>query len=209
MSRYPNKGRTVVLTMLVAALAANLALEGIATRQRRGASDAAPGRTARRRRFGNYAVTGKTVTINRPRADLYAFWRDFSNLALFMENVETVESLGDGTFRWFIRAPLGQTIELDTQIIEERENALIAWRSVDTAAIRAEGKVEFREASDGRGTEIEAIIAYEPPAGELGRLIGMLFGREPAVQGRRELKRFKMLMETGEVADARYFASQN
>ncbi|MGR3321507.1 MAG: SRPBCC family protein, partial [Pseudooceanicola sp.] len=76
-------------------------------------------------------------------------------------------------------------------------------RSGEGAEIDTEGKVMFRDAPGDRSTEVEAIVAYDPPAGEAGRLIAKLFQREPRVQGRREMKRFKMFMETGEVATAR------
>ncbi|MGE0312192.1 MAG: SRPBCC family protein [Lautropia sp.] len=164
--------------------------------------DSAPGRTAKRRRFGEYAVVGRTVTIDRPRSELYAFWRDFSNLPTFMENVRAVEKTGTDTSRWTIAAPAGRSVDVETRIVEDRENAFISWRSVAESAIDAEGKITFRDAPGGRGTEVEAIVAYKPPAGELGRWIATLFQREPAMQGRRELKRLKMLMETGEIATA-------
>jgi uncharacterized membrane protein len=168
-----------------------------------GASDSAPGRTARgRARFGDYAVVGRTVTINRPRAELYAFWRDFRNLATFMDNVETVEP-GPEADRWVIRAPLGRTVDLVTRVVKDEENAVIAWRATAGSDIDAEGRVTFRDAPGGRGTQVEALIAYVPPAGELGRVVAKLFQREPAIQGRRELKRLKMLMETGEIATSR------
>jgi uncharacterized membrane protein len=164
--------------------------------------DSAPGRTARRRRFGDYAVTGKTITINRPRNELFAFWRDFQSLSRFMENIEKVQWTGEDRAVWTIRAPAWQTVEVETEVVEERENELIAWRSVDGSDIDTEGRVTFRDAPGGRGTVVEAIIAYKPPAGELGRIIAKLFQREPEIQGRRDLKRFKMLMETGEIATA-------
>ena len=163
-------------------------------------SDSAPGRTARRKTFGDYAVVGRTVTINRPRSELFAFWRDFPNLATFMENVEDIQPRGKDRFEWVIAAPAGRTVRVETIIVEERADELIAWRSVEGSQIEAEGRVAFRDAPGGRGTQVEAIIAYKPPAGEIGRLIAKLFQREPAIQTRRELKRFKMLMETGEIA---------
>jgi uncharacterized membrane protein len=165
--------------------------------------DSAPGRTAKRRRFGEYTVVGKTVTIDRPKAELYRFWRDFSNLPQFMENVVSVEETGSDHTRWQIKAPFGTQVTVDTRIVEDREDEAIAWRSVEGSQIETEGKVMFRDAPGDRGTEVEAIIAYKPPAGELGRLVAGLFSREPRVQGRRELKRLKMLMETGEIATAR------
>jgi uncharacterized membrane protein len=164
--------------------------------------DSAPGRTARQRRFGGYAVTGRTVTIHRPRRELYDFWRDFSNLPRFMESVIDVTASGDIT-HWTIAGPAGRDITVLTRIIEDRPGEMIGWRSVEGSDIETEGKVVFRDAPAGRGTEVEAIIAYKPPGGELGRWIAKLFQAEPHLQGRRELKRFKMLMETGEVATSR------
>jgi uncharacterized membrane protein len=93
--------------------------------------------------------------------------------------------------------------QVETRIVEERAGELIAWRSTEASDIDTEGRVTFRDAPAGRGAEIEAIVAYRPPAGELGRWIAKLFQAEPSLQGRRELKRFKMLMETGEIATNR------
>ena len=161
--------------------------------------DSAPGRTARQRRFGRYAVTGRTVTIGKPKEELYEFWRDFSNLPQFMSNVTSVTVDGDIS-RWTITGPMGREVHVVTRIIDEREGEQIAWRSTDESEIETEGKIMFRDAPAGRGTEVEAIIAYVPPGGTLGRWIAAAFQAEPRLQGRRELKRFKMLMEAGEIA---------
>jgi uncharacterized membrane protein len=170
-----------------------------ADRQRRAApADSAPGRTSRDSRYGRYAVVGRTVTINKPRAELYAFWRDFRNLPDFMENIVSVDVSGDNS-TWTIPGPLDRLYRIRTRIASDRENEQIAWRSVEGSDIDTEGKVMFRDAPGGRGTEVEAVIAYVPPAGEVGRWVAKLFQREPRLQGRRDMKRFKMLMETGEV----------
>ncbi len=161
--------------------------------------DSAPGRTARQLRFGRYAVTGRTVTINKPRAELYAFWRDFANLPRFMTHVKAVETEGDLT-RWTIAGPLGRDVRIETRIVDDREGEQIAWRSTDASDIDTEGKVMFRDAPGARGTEVEAIISYVPPAGEIGRWVAKVLQAEPALQARRELKRLKMLMEAGEIA---------
>lgn len=170
-------------------------------RQNPGNRDSAPGRTARRGQFGDYAVVGKTVTISKPPRDqLFAFWRDFTNLPAFMENLDHIELLGGDRSRWTIKAPAGTTITLSAEIAEEREGELIAWRSIDPSDIAAQGRVAFRDASGGRGTEVELIIAYKPPLGRVGQAVAQLLQREPALQARRDLRRFKMLMETGEIA---------
>jgi uncharacterized membrane protein len=164
--------------------------------------DDAPGVTAKRTHFGGFDVSGYAVTINRPRAELYAFWRDFQNLPSFMENIEKVEPTGADRAVWTIKAPAGQTLAIETRIVTDRPDELIAWRSVEGAPVETEGRVAFRDAGP-RGTLVQAIVAYKPPAGSAGKLIAKLFGREPAIQGRQELKRLKMLMETGEIAIAK------
>ncbi|AZQ69675.1 SRPBCC family protein [Silicimonas algicola] len=164
--------------------------------------DDAPGRTGRRSRFGRFAVSGRTVTINRPRQDVYDAWRDMSRLPHFMENVESVTVQGDLT-RWTIRGPADFDVELETRIVSDRPGEEIAWRSTENSAVETSGKVMFRDAPAGRGTEVEAVIAYVPPAGRIGQMIAKLFQAEPSIQGRRDLKRLKMLLETGEIATSR------
>src|SRR5690606_11371007 len=127
-------------------------------------ADSAPGRTARRWRFNRYVVTGRTVTIAAPRAQLYALWRDFSNLPRFMENVRAVEDLGGGRSAWTIAAPMGE-VRVETRLVEQREGEALAWRSTEGSEIDAEGKVMFRDAPGGRGTQVEATVAYRPPGG--------------------------------------------
>lgn len=206
MSHNHSKGGATVMSLL--AIGAVAALAYSATKERRPTRhkpDSAPGYTARQTRFGDYAVSGNTVTIDRPRSELFAFWRDLPNLAQFMENVVEIRHTGEDRAIWTIKGPMGRKVELQTKIVEERQDELMAWKTVEGSDIEAQGKVMFRDAPAGRGTTVEAIIAYEPPAGELGRWVAKAFGREPKVQGRRELKRFKMLMETGEVATADHF----
>ncbi len=154
---------------------------------------------ARRTHPDDLARVARSVTINRPRHELYEFWRNFDNLPKFMSNVEKVEKPDGNRSAWTLSAP-GFSARLDSEIVEDRPDELIAWRSLPDSAIRADGRITFHDAPGGRGTIVEARIVYEPPAGEVGRWIAKLFRREPEIQGRHELKRFKMLMETGEIA---------
>lgn len=195
-------------TAVTLALAASAALAGsllvnhrrVAEQERRVADhpDDAPPFT-RRQQEEPGAVVSRAVTINKPRHDLYAFWRDFGNLPQFMENVRAVSTQAERT-TWTIGAPLGTTVEVVTEITEDRPGEIIAWRSVPESSVRTEGRARFMNAPAGRGTIVEASLRYDPPVGEVGRLIAKLFQREPAIQARRELKRLKMLMETGEIA---------
>lgn len=145
-------------------------------------------------------LIGRSVTINRPRSELYAYWRDFTHLPTFMENVETVELLDDRRSRWVVKAPAGKTVEWVAEITEEEESSFIAWASQEGADVPNSGRVDFRDAQGNRGTIVTATILYDPPGGTLGKIVAKLFQREPAIQARRDLRRFKQLMETGEIA---------
>jgi uncharacterized membrane protein len=148
------------------------------------------------------ALVAKTVTINRPRQTLYAFWRDFRNLPLFMENIESVTAIDENRSHWKVKAPADATVEWDSIIVEDIPGRVIEWRSVDDASVKNSGRIEFRDSTNGRGSWVSAVIAYDPPAGKLGRAIATLFGREPKLQARRDLRRFKQLMETGEISSS-------
>ena len=149
---------------------------------------------------GAYDATSvRAVMINRPRDALYAYWRDFANLPSFMENVKSVEILDAKRSSWTVAGPAGVDIELVSEITEERPGEYIAWRSTKESDVDHEGWVEFRDNPFGRGTEVRVLISYDPPAGAVGKLVAKVLQREPRVQARRELRRFKQLMETGEI----------
>jgi uncharacterized membrane protein len=145
-------------------------------------------------------LVGKTVTIGGAREALYEEWRDFTRFPRFMENVERVEKLDERRSRWTIKAPAGSSVDLVTRVIDEQPGKLIAWESEPESDIRTEGRVEFLDAGPGRGTMVRLLIRYEPPGGMVGKGLAKLFQREPHIQARRDLRRFKQLMETGEVA---------
>lgn len=146
------------------------------------------------------APSAVTVTVARPRTELYEFWRDFKNLPRFMENVVAVDVLDGGRSHWEVKAPAGQTVEWTSRITEDEPGTTIAWASEPDADVPNSGRIDFRDAPGGRGTWVTATIVYDPPAGLIGKVVAKLFQREPAIQARRDLRRFKQLMETGEVA---------
>ena len=153
------------------------------------------------------SLSGRAVTINRPRSELFAFWRDFSNLATFMENVERIDVLDDRRSHWVVKGPGGKSVEWDSVVTEEQPDQFIAWASEDGADVPNSGRIDFRDAG-ARGTVVTATLLYDPPAGVIGKLIAKMFQREPAIQARRDLRRFKQLMETGEVATSSWTRAQ-
>ena len=141
----------------------------------------------------------KSITINRSPEELYSFWRDFENLPRFMIHLESVRVTGDGRSHWVAKAPMGATVEWDAEITEDRPNELIAWRSVEGADVDNNGSVRFERAPGNRGTIIRVEINYTPPGGVIGAGIAKLFGEEPEQQAGDDLRRFKQVVETGEV----------
>ncbi|MFW5633354.1 MAG: SRPBCC family protein [Erythrobacter sp.] len=188
----------------IALVAGTVAFGAFLARRHRGGGDDAPGFT-RRRPDGDHVVGGRTVTIRKPAEELYRFWRDFSNLPRFMENIEDVHPHGDHE-AWVVKAPGGRTVELHTRVTEDLPNRRIAWESVRHSDIWAKGHVEFAEAPGERGTRVSLLIEYAPPGGKIGKEIAGLFMRAPEAQARHDLKRFKMLMETGEIATSAHTA---
>ena len=144
----------------------------------------------------------KAITINRPAAELYAYWHDFENLPRFMEHLEAVRVTGAGRSHWTAKAPANQTVEWDAEVVEDRPNALIAWRSLDGAAVDNAGSVRFTPAPGDRGTEVRVELRYDPPGGALGATVAKLFGEDPTQQVPDDLRRFKQVMETGEVTQS-------
>jgi uncharacterized membrane protein len=140
-----------------------------------------------------------SVIINRSPEEVYRFWRDLENLPTFMHHLESVRETGEGRSHWVAKGPLGKTVEWDAEITEDRPGELISWRSLEGADVDNSGTVRFEEAPGGRGTIIQVELSYHPPGGTVGSSIAMLFGEEPMVQMRSDLRRLKQVLETGEV----------
>jgi uncharacterized membrane protein len=145
------------------------------------------------------SLVGRTVTINRSAEELYREWKAFERFPQFMENVREVVRLDEKRSRWRIEAPLGSAVELVTRITQDDPARVIAWESEPESQIETQGRVEFSDAAPGRGTVVRLTINYKPPGGIVGKALAKLFQREPDLQARRDLRRFKQLMETGEI----------
>ena len=138
------------------------------------------------------------ITVRRPVAEVYGFWRELQNLPSFMFHLESVEPTGDGRSHWRAKAPIGKA-EWDAEIVEDRPSELISWRSLPGAKVDNSGVVRFRAAPSDQGTEVILEMTYDAPGGAPGALIAKLVGEEPRQQVKDDLRRFKQVMETGEV----------
>jgi uncharacterized membrane protein len=152
--------------------------------------------------FENGIHVSESVTIDKSPEELYKFWRNFENLPRFTQYLEDVKVIDDKRSHWKAKAPAGMSVEWDAEIINDEPNKTIAWRSLYPASVDNAGSVRFVEGPAGRGTEVRVVLDYIPPAGKAGWFIAKLFGRDPAAEVREDLRRFKQIMETGEVATA-------
>jgi uncharacterized membrane protein len=140
-----------------------------------------------------------SIIVNVPRERAYAYWRDFANFPNFMHHLKSVQVTDGRHSRWTAYGPMAKEIEWDAEITEERENERIAWRSIEGSDVEMEGSVEFTEATGRRGTLIKIEMRYSSPGGGAGQIAMKLFGKDPSFLIRQDIRRFKALLETGEV----------
>jgi uncharacterized membrane protein len=139
----------------------------------------------------------ESVTINRPIADVFKFWRNFENLPTFMEHLESVTQREEGISHWVAKGPAGLHVEWDARIINEVANKVIGWQSLEGSTVSTAGSVNFDETE--HGTRVRVHLQYHPPGGRVGAAVARLFGEEPNQTVREDLRRFKRLLETGEI----------
>jgi uncharacterized membrane protein len=145
----------------------------------------------------------ESFTIMQSPEELYRFWRNLSNLPRFMRNVRSVEETEGNRSHWVVGGPGDRTYEWDAEIVRDEPGRIISWRTVGDADVRNSGVVTFRPATGERGTVVEVDIAYDPPGGAAGAALARLFGTRPKEDVREDLRRFKQLVETGEIPTIR------
>ncbi|WP_106477257.1 SRPBCC family protein [Phytohalomonas tamaricis] len=154
---------------------------------------------AREHHWKTAKAISSSITINKPKEELYRFWRDFTNLPSFMTHIARIDVFGDQHSHWVATDASGSSVEWDATVTEERPNEYIAWASDDNAQIRNSGWVSFRDAPNGLGTEVQTLMAYEPPGGQVGHVVAKLLQKDPGTLARNDLRRLKQLMEIGEL----------
>jgi uncharacterized membrane protein len=159
-----------------------------------------PERIAQRASDAVAAVPIETaVTIGRPADELYRFWRQLENLPRFMKNLESVTETGNRRSHWVGKSAIGLKLEWDAEIVEEREGALLSWQSLPGSDVHNAGTVFFDKATGGRGTVVRVSLDYQVPGHFLGQAVGKMLSGTTQQQVKEDLKRFRELMETGEI----------
>jgi uncharacterized membrane protein len=141
----------------------------------------------------------KSITVNKSPEECYRFWRNFDRFPEFMQHLEAVEKITDTRSHWKARAPIGSSVEWDAEITADQPGEMLAWHSVEGADVDNGGTVRFEPAPGGRGTLVRVEMQYKPPGGKAGALVAKLFGENPSQQMDGDLRRFKQLIETGEI----------
>jgi len=149
------------------------------------------------------------TTIYRPAQEVYSYWRQFENLPRFMEHLQEVTDLGSGRSRWTATGPLGVPVSWEAEIINDVPSELISWRSIGDADVVSAGSVRFRPAGGDHGTQLRVKLQYEPPAGKIGATVAWLFGEDAQTQIEEDLRRFKQLLETGEISTGDRYRSSS
>jgi uncharacterized membrane protein len=182
-----DRRRVAMATGAVAAVTALDVFASILTTRARGARPSGP------------MYLRGSVTVNRGPDEVYQFWRDLERLPTFMNHVESVRITGPRTSHWTARAPGRRSVEWEAEMVEDRPRQMISWRSVDGSKVPNSGTVRFAGAPGGRGTEVRVELRFSPPGGRIGAAVAKMFGEHPYQQVRDDLRRFKQVMETGEV----------
>jgi len=167
-----------------------------------GVSSAEPRGRATSVPAGHGLKVAKSIHIDRPAQELYSFWRHLENLPRFMRHLRSVSSHGKRS-HWVAQGLLGAALAWDAEIIADEANRLIAWRSLPGADVDSAGSVHFEPTNTGWGTRVSVELKYDPPAGRVGITVARLLGHDAGRQLEEDLRRFKQLMETGELATTR------
>ena len=146
----------------------------------------------------NYSASA-SFAINCTAEEAYRTWRDFEKISRFLRHVESVKVLDDKRSEWTIEGPMGRKLRWVAEIVDDRPGERIAWRSAENSAVETHGSIEFRPNTSGRGIVVSARVDYTPPAGAVTRGLFRVFGRDPGFTVREDLRRFKALLEAGEV----------
>lgn len=144
----------------------------------------------------------ESIRLEVPIDDVYRYWRQLEFLPRFMEHLDRVTETSPRHSHWIARGPAGLAVEWDAEIINEVENQTLAWSSLPGSDVVTAGSVNFHTVRGGRSTQVNVHLQYAPPAGKAGAIVAGLFGREPSQTIREDLRRFKRLLEAGEIPRA-------
>jgi uncharacterized membrane protein len=136
--------------------------------------------------------------VDKPREEVYQFWRKLDNLPLFMKHLESVEVIDEKRSHWVLKLPTNVAkVSWDAEIVKDEPNEMIGWSSVEGSMIDNAGKVRFKDAEDGNGTVIDVVISYQPPAGGVGLSVASALSPVLKKMVDDDVRNFKQYMDIG------------
>jgi uncharacterized membrane protein len=151
-----------------------------------------------RRNVGNLGVKiDREIVVNATPDRLYGVWRNFENLPRILSQIERVEILSPTRSRWTLAAPV--SISWEAELINDKLNELIAWRSVGSQWVEHAGSVSFQPMGDG-STRVHVSLQYDPPGGQVGHAVASLFSEDAGSKVEQDLGNFKRAIEEGRLA---------
>jgi uncharacterized membrane protein len=145
------------------------------------------------------SIARGSVLLNCTPEEAYSRYRNFEDLPTFMSHLESVTKIGDRQYRWIARGPLEIPVQWDAEVFDEQVGQSISWRSLPDSPVTMQGSVRFASAPANRGTYLSAVTRFDHPASNLARTFAKLLGKDPNFLMQQDLRRFKALIETGEV----------
>jgi uncharacterized membrane protein len=197
--------RRTPLSVILAALGGGMIYEGLQHLNRANGKVYEKGMPTQMTVAHNQGIrVEEAVIIKRSPEDLYRFWRNFENLPRVMRYLESVRVITPTRSHWVAKAPAGQTVAWDAEIISEKENERIGWRSMEGAIVPNAGSVHFSPAPSGIAAIVRVNLMYSPPGGQIGDAFAKAFGTSPSTTVAEDLRRFKSMMEMDEATIANY-----
>ena len=134
-----------------------------------------------------------SLTIRKPPAEVYAFFRKLSQLPRFVNYLALVREADANYSHWVAEMPGGGTVSWDTKITEDRPGELIAWRSVEGSLIKTRGRVTLASTSEPGEAEVHVEMQLESLGNKPSKRIAPLF---TAAQIQGDLGRLKQVLES-------------
>lgn len=156
--------------------------------------------SAGRPRESTPAMVTRSVTISQPADTLYEAWRDPDQFSQVMGHFAEVTAVDEDHYRWTVHLPGGREVSWETRIVEAEPGERLRWETAGPSVVAHEGSVRFRPASGDRGTVVTLSVRFDPPGGPLGRALLDQLEPVPGAVAGNALRRFKSLVETGEIA---------
>lgn len=139
----------------------------------------------------------RTTTINRAPAEVYAFWREVENLAVYLPRIHDIDRIDDARSTWSFKGPGDIVLESEVEIIDDQPERLLVWRAIEPSDLFHEGWVSFAPVEGGAATEVDLHLRVLAPGGKAGARLVELLGRIGPLSPAGELARIREVLEAG------------